>query len=104
MIFGINCVLFSIRSEPGAGISEVSMASGALSSKRSDIKVLVALRRYPIIIRFITRKMIVPLRIVKVFEGRKNCNSYVKVVYCPRSKVDKILANNRRVGIMSSLC
>jgi hypothetical protein len=66
MILGINCVLFPITSESGAGISELRMASGALSSKSSDIKVLVALRRYPMIIRLITKKTMVPLRIMKM--------------------------------------
>jgi len=66
MILGINCVRFGIRSEPGAGISERRMASAEPSSKRSEIKVLKALTRNPMIIKLITRNMIVPRRIFEV--------------------------------------
>jgi hypothetical protein len=60
-----------MRSEPGAGISEGWMASAAPSSKRREIRVLKALRRKPMISRFMTRKIIVPRRIVQV--GRRVC-------------------------------
>lgn len=71
MIFGINCVLFSIKSDPGAGISGRCIASAAPSSKSRAMSVLKALTRDPMIMRFITRKMMVPRRIVKDRKDRK---------------------------------
>lgn len=68
MIFGINCVLLLRRSDPGAGISDRWMASAEASSKRRDMRVLQALRRKPMIIRCMTRKMAVPRRIVERME------------------------------------
>jgi hypothetical protein len=53
-----------MRSEPGAGISDDRMASVDPSSKSSDMSVLKALRRKPITIKLMTKKMIVPLRIL----------------------------------------
>jgi hypothetical protein len=58
-----------MRSEPGAGISERWMASAAPFSNRREMRVLKAFRRKPMTIRFMTRKMIVPRRIVQV--GRR---------------------------------
>jgi len=69
MILGINCVRFSRRSEPGAGISERWIASAAPSSNRREMRVLKAFRRKPMASTFMTRKMIVPRRIVQV--GRR---------------------------------
>jgi hypothetical protein len=67
MIFGINWVLFSIISLPGAGISDLCMASAEPSSKRREMRVLNALRRNPTIIRLITTNIMVPRRIVLVW-------------------------------------
>lgn len=53
-----------MRFEPGAGISDRRMASAPPSSKRRPMRVLKALTRKPMIMRFITRKMTVPRRIV----------------------------------------
>lgn len=69
IIFGINCGFNSMASLPGAGISADRMASEAPVWKRRDMRVLKALRRNPRIIRLITRKMMVPRRIVAVVEG-----------------------------------
>ena len=63
---------FSRRSEPGAGISARWMASAEPSSKSREIKVLKALMRKPIRRRLITRKMVVPRRIVGCGWGRRN--------------------------------
>jgi len=66
MILGISWVRLSIRFDPGAGISGRWMASAAPSSKRRDMRVLKAFRSDPMIMRFMTRKMTVPRRIVKI--------------------------------------
>jgi len=66
MIFGINCVLFSIISEPGAGISARWMASAAPLWKSREISVLKAFSRKPMMIRLITRKTMVPRRMIVV--------------------------------------
>lgn len=55
-----------MRSEPGAGISELWIASLAPSSKRREIRVLKALTRKPIMRKLMTRKMMVPRRIVVI--------------------------------------
>lgn len=54
-----------MRSEPGAGTSDRRIASAEPSSKSSDISVLKALTRKPMTIRLITKKTMVPLRILE---------------------------------------
>lgn len=71
MIFGINCVLFSIKSDPGAGISARDIASVEPSSKRREMRVLKALTRKPRIMRLMTRNIIVPRRIVRKEKGEE---------------------------------
>ena len=69
MILGINCVRSSITSDPGAGISALAIASAAPSSNSREMRVLKALRRKPITIRFMTRKITVPRLIVLSITG-----------------------------------
>jgi len=54
-----------MSSDSGAGISERWIASAAPSSKRREMRVLKLLRRKPMTMRLIPRKMIVPRRIVR---------------------------------------
>ena len=69
MILGISCFLPSTSSDEGLGISARAIASTAPFSKRRPMRVLQAWTRKPIIIRFITRKIAVPRRIVQVDSG-----------------------------------
>jgi hypothetical protein len=61
----------SFNFESGAGISAPGIANLEAFSKRRDMRVLQALIREPIIIKFMTTKMTVPRRIVKIIGSVK---------------------------------